>query len=858
MKGLFIALFLIINSLVSAKTYYVSTTGKDSNPGTFSQPWHTWNYAFNNTTPGDTCYFRGGVYTDMYNASYGVYLNTESRNGTYSQPTSYFAYPEDWAAENYPVLDCQSLSGQYRSAILIAKASHLFIKGLTFKNILQSSYATQVRGFYIHNNFNEPADNVNDIRIENCVVHNASGQGFFTTSCDTIRFINCDAYNCCDSLSTITGYDPGGWGMGFGTYSINPNSYIYLYGCRAWNCSDQGFASNVKGYVEWDHCWSIHNGFYWFETSTGSKGSGWKSEVDLTSYKNTDILQMYMHNCLAVDNEIQGFNTNDGEGDPEFRAHFYNNFSYRNGYEHQNGTRWGTGFIDFARNPSDTVGLWDHVYVNNLSYNNWCVENSTTKSYPADFIQDGSYNPERTLTNYWDISGTTVTDADFISLDTTGLCGPRQKDGSLPDTDFGKLAPTSKLIDAGTDVGLSGGDIADIGWFESSSKSISKPVYVSSSIENVTPSRLEMTYNLTLANIVPPTSSFAVLVNSSVRAVNSVAISGTKVLLTLASPVVYGDFVTVSYTKPGTNPLQTLFGGQASSMSAQSVINNCSLIPNEPPAISISSPTKSTSFIAPATITIDAIASDSDGTIIKVEFYNGTSKIGESTSAPYSCTWKEVADGIYTITAVATDDKNAKTVSSPVSVTVVKSETVVNQLPVVTITTPSNSKNKKYKKNDKIVIVAEASDPDGSISNVEFKNGSATLAVVKTPPYTYTWNVTDTGTFKITAIATDNLGATSVSSELELLIDFVYNSDLINLYPNPNDGLFTIDLISELPEIIYKVAIVNLAGKTVYLGTLNDENYSNEIDISNLASGTYILIIDNDQNIVATKKFIKK
>ena len=85
------------------------------------------------------------------------------------------------------------------------------------------------------------------------------------------------------------------------------------------------------------------------------------------------------------------------------------------------------------------------------------------------------------------------------------------------------------------------------------------PVYVSSVIENATPSRLEMTYNLTLANIVPAASAFTVTVNSSTRSVTSVAISGTKVLLTLASPVVYGDAVTIAYTKPTTNQLQTLW-----------------------------------------------------------------------------------------------------------------------------------------------------------------------------------------------------------------------------------------------------------------------------------------------------------
>ncbi len=88
---------------------------------------------------------------------------------------------------------------------------------------------------------------------------------------------------------------------------------------------------------------------------------------------------------------------------------------------------------------------------------------------------------------------------------------------------------------------------------------VASPGYVSSAIGNATPSVLEMTYNMALANVVPAASSFSVKVNSAARTINAVAISGTMVLLTLASPVVYGDVVTVAYTKPSTNPLQTDF-----------------------------------------------------------------------------------------------------------------------------------------------------------------------------------------------------------------------------------------------------------------------------------------------------------
>ena len=105
------------------------------------------------------------------------------------------------------------------------------------------------------------------------------------------------------------------------------------------------------------------------------------------------------------------------------------------------------------------------------------------------------------------------------------------------------------------------------------------PVYSGSIIGNSTPSVLEMTYNLTLANVVPAVSAFRVTVNSSARTINSVTISGTKVLLTLSSPVVKGDIITVSYTKPTSNPLQTAAGGQAASLSAQPVTNSVIAIP---------------------------------------------------------------------------------------------------------------------------------------------------------------------------------------------------------------------------------------------------------------------------------------
>jgi hypothetical protein len=91
---------------------------------------------------------------------------------------------------------------------------------------------------------------------------------------------------------------------------------------------------------------------------------------------------------------------------------------------------------------------------------------------------------------------------------------------------------------------------------------------------------------------------------------------------------------------------------------------------NNPPTVSITSPANGATFGAPANITINASASDSDGTISKVDFYQGLTLLGTDLTSPYSYNWNNVAEGNYILTAVATDNQDAVTVSSDVNITV--------------------------------------------------------------------------------------------------------------------------------------------------------------------------------------------
>ena len=91
---------------------------------------------------------------------------------------------------------------------------------------------------------------------------------------------------------------------------------------------------------------------------------------------------------------------------------------------------------------------------------------------------------------------------------------------------------------------------------------------------------------------------------------------------------------------------------------------------NQPPAVTITSPAGGTSFTAPATVTLNATASDTDGTISKVEFFQGSTKIGEATSSPFTFNWTSVPAGSYSLTAKASDNLGLSTTSANVGITV--------------------------------------------------------------------------------------------------------------------------------------------------------------------------------------------
>ncbi len=91
---------------------------------------------------------------------------------------------------------------------------------------------------------------------------------------------------------------------------------------------------------------------------------------------------------------------------------------------------------------------------------------------------------------------------------------------------------------------------------------------------------------------------------------------------------------------------------------------------NQPPSVSITSPSNNSTVTEGESIVILANASDSDGNVTKVEFFQGATKLGEDLSSPYEYSWSNASTGNYNITAVATDNDGDSSTSSSISVTV--------------------------------------------------------------------------------------------------------------------------------------------------------------------------------------------
>lgn len=188
-------------------------------------------------------------------------------------------------------------------------------------------------------------------------------------------------------------------------------------------------------------------------------------------------------------------------------------------------------------------------------------------------------------------------------------------------------------------------------------------------------------------------------------------------------------------------------------------------VPNVPPTVALTAPTSGGSATINTAVALAAMASDADGTVAKVGFYDGGTLLGEDTTAPYTWSWIPGSSGSHSLTARATDNDGAATTSSSVAFTVTPA---ANQVPSAQITAPAPGTI--LVRGTATTLTATASDPDGSVSRVQFYDGTTLLGEDSSSPYSLVWTPSTTGSHALSARAVDNLGAVGLSASVTISV----------------------------------------------------------------------------------------
>jgi len=259
---------------------------------------------------------------------------------------------------------------------------------------------------------------------------------------------------------------------------------------------------------------------------------------------------------------------------------------------------------------------------------------------------------------------------------------------------------------------------------------------------------------------------------------------------------------------------------------------------NSLPAVVMTAPVAGSTYTAPATITLAATASDTDGSVQRVEFYRNSSLLYTDTTSPYSYSWTGVSSGTYLLSVRATDSDNGTSSGTAVSVTVYPA----NQPPVVTLVSPVTGST--YTAPAAITLIAQATDADGSVTLVRFYQGSTQLATVSASPYRYEWSSVGPGVYQLRAVAQDNAGAVSTSAAVLVTVNVATNSAPTVYITTPTSGavfpyLSTITIQAAASDTDGSVVVVEFYQGTTLLGADSASPYQYTWAI--VSSGTYSL-----------------
>lgn len=205
-------------------------------------------------------------------------------------------------------------------------------------------------------------------------------------------------------------------------------------------------------------------------------------------------------------------------------------------------------------------------------------------------------------------------------------------------------------------------------------------------------------------------------------------------------------------------------------VSADGFCNKVSSVPvsitakkNVAPQVIITNPVNGATHFSNTSLTITANAADTDGSVSQVDFFINQIFIGSDASYPYEIPWQNIP-GAYVITAQATDNKGAQSISPSITINV---NPPVNNPPTITITSPSAGS--VFTLGNPVNITVNAADADGSVSNVEFFANNVSIGTATTAPFQLNW-MGASGKIVLLAKVRDNLCAETTSDTVHITV----------------------------------------------------------------------------------------
>lgn len=452
-KCLLSLLSLLLLGVVSARTYYVSTDGNDSNDGTITNPLLTINQAVDVVQPGDIILVRGGTY--MLQSTIRIKAKQNAR--------------EDariclWAYENERVIiDGSQIPHTTESEFKMARciyvnheANYWHFKGLEMCNAkdngmkLEGSYTiVENCKFYKNNDTGLQIGMYKDFGIEE-TKSLPPGTPEFNPGyqfCRNNIIINCDSWYNFDKILYNGKSDDGGDADGFAC-KLFPGPGTEFYGCRAWNNSDDNWDLYMVYHpIVIDNCWSWKAGYD--ENNVARKnGNGFKlgggGSAGGIAF-NQSVGAHLVRNCVSFESLHKGFDQNNAQE----AMYLFNNVAWGNEYNYRFPTKFDYGTMYMRNN----IG-WGATAAKNVGNHEFL---SIDK--PGAQVPDTDFNSWTTIDGcdpYKEgnkVNGTAKYTANhssqFKSLSSTLFLEVRQADGSLPDNDFAKIKDDSYFVDKG-------------------------------------------------------------------------------------------------------------------------------------------------------------------------------------------------------------------------------------------------------------------------------------------------------------------------------------------------------------------------------------------------------------------------